>query len=73
MKDIARQLLEFPYGDGLEVALGGGRSYFMPNTAAIRNIRPKKAAAATPATWPRNGRLNTTMPNTFGIKANSMR
>lgn len=32
--DIARQLLEFPYGDGLEVALGGGRSYFMPNTMA---------------------------------------
>jgi alkaline phosphatase len=32
VKDIARQLLEFPYGDGLEVALGGGRSYFMPNT-----------------------------------------
>jgi alkaline phosphatase len=33
VKDIARQLLEFPYGDGLEVALGGGRSYFMPNTS----------------------------------------
>lgn len=32
VKDIARQLLEFPYGDGLDVALGGGRSYFMPNT-----------------------------------------
>jgi alkaline phosphatase len=32
VKDIARQLLEFPYGNGLEVALGGGRSYFMPNT-----------------------------------------
>lgn len=32
VKDIARQLLEFPYGDGLEVALGGGRSYFMRNT-----------------------------------------
>jgi len=31
---LARQLLEFPYGDGLEVALGGGRSYFMPNTIA---------------------------------------
>jgi alkaline phosphatase len=31
-KDIARQLVEFPYGDGLEVALGGGRSYFLPNT-----------------------------------------
>jgi alkaline phosphatase len=28
--DIARQLIEFPYGDGLEVALGGGRSKFRP-------------------------------------------
>lgn len=33
-KDIARQLVEFPYGNGLEVALGGGRSYFLPNTEA---------------------------------------
>ncbi len=33
-RDIARQLIEFPYGDGLEVALGGGRSYFLPNTVA---------------------------------------
>jgi alkaline phosphatase len=31
-KDIARQLIEFPYGDGIEVALGGGRSYFLPAT-----------------------------------------
>lgn len=31
--DIARQLIEFPYGNGLEVALGGGRSKFLPNTA----------------------------------------
>ncbi len=30
--DIARQLLENPYGDGLEVALGGGRTKFLPNT-----------------------------------------
>lgn len=29
-RDIARQLIEFPYGDGLEVALGGGRSKFFP-------------------------------------------
>lgn len=28
--DIARQLIEFPYGDGLEVALGGGRYNFIP-------------------------------------------
>jgi alkaline phosphatase len=32
-KDIARQLLESPFGNGPEVILGGGRSYFMPNTA----------------------------------------
>jgi alkaline phosphatase len=28
--DIARQLIEFPHGDGPEVALGGGREYFLP-------------------------------------------
>ena len=33
-KDIARQLLENSYGDGLEVALGGGRSYFLPTTVS---------------------------------------
>jgi alkaline phosphatase len=31
--DIARQLIEFPYGNGLEVALGGGRSKFLPQGA----------------------------------------
>jgi len=28
--DIATQLIEFPYGDGIEVALGGGRIKFLP-------------------------------------------
>lgn len=28
--DIARQLLEFSHGDGLEVAMGGGRREFLP-------------------------------------------
>ena len=28
--DIARQLIEFPYGNGLEVAMGGGRLKFLP-------------------------------------------
>ena len=28
--DIARQLIEFPFGDGLEVAMGGGRRHFLP-------------------------------------------
>ena len=33
-KDIARQLVEIPYGDGFEVAMGGGRANFLPSTAA---------------------------------------
>jgi alkaline phosphatase len=28
--DIARQLVEFPFGDGIDVVLGGGRSQFRP-------------------------------------------
>ncbi|MCZ6670778.1 MAG: alkaline phosphatase [Acidobacteria bacterium] len=32
--DIARQLIEFPFGDGLEVAMGGGRYHFLPDTVA---------------------------------------
>ena len=32
--DIARQLVEFGVGDGLEVALGGGRSHFKPRGEA---------------------------------------
>ncbi|MCB1884126.1 MAG: alkaline phosphatase [Geminicoccaceae bacterium] len=31
--DIARQLIEFPYGDGFEVAMGGGRTKFLPESA----------------------------------------
>ncbi|MEO6051252.1 MAG: alkaline phosphatase [Pyrinomonadaceae bacterium] len=34
--DIARQLLEFKHGDGLEVALGGGRAKFMPKELVDR-------------------------------------
>lgn len=29
-RDIARQLVEFSIGDGLEVAMGGGRRHFLP-------------------------------------------
>ena len=32
--DIARQLVEFKSGDGLEVAIGGGRQHFLPRTQA---------------------------------------
>jgi alkaline phosphatase len=31
--DIARQLVEFAHGDGIEVALGGGRAFFLPAAA----------------------------------------
>jgi alkaline phosphatase len=30
--DIARQLIEFSHGDGIDVALGGGREKFLPRT-----------------------------------------
>jgi alkaline phosphatase len=33
-KDIARQFVDFAHGDGIDVALGGGRGEFMPATAA---------------------------------------
>jgi len=32
--DIARQLVEFKHGDGIEVVLGGGRQMFMPRDQA---------------------------------------
>ena len=32
--DIARQLVEFDHGDGIEVVMGGGRQMFLPETAS---------------------------------------
>jgi len=32
-KDIASQFIDFSYGDGIDVAMGGGRREFMPNDA----------------------------------------
>ena len=40
--DIARQLVEIPYGDGFEVAMGGGRGNFLPATAADPEDEGKK-------------------------------
>lgn len=31
-KDIATQLVEFSFGDGIDVVMGGGRRHFIPNT-----------------------------------------
>ncbi len=36
-KDIADQLIQFPAGDGLDVALGGGRSNFLPRDSAFNS------------------------------------
>ncbi|MCX4027186.1 alkaline phosphatase [Endozoicomonas sp. SM1973] len=43
-KDIARQLIEFPYGNGLEVALGGGRRSFLPDNQ-VDPEEPNKTGA----------------------------
>ncbi|MDQ6786812.1 MAG: alkaline phosphatase [Acidobacteriota bacterium] len=43
--DIARQLLEFNHGDGLEVALGGGRTKFLPkeiNDPEYENVKGER-------------------------------
>ena len=43
--DIARQMVEWPHGNGFEVMLGGGRQHFMPNTAADPEYAGKWASA----------------------------
>ena len=46
VKDIAAQLVDFKVGNGLEVALGGGRPYFMPSTAADPEYPTRKGRRA---------------------------
>lgn len=54
-KDIARQMIEWSHGNGLEVMLGGGRAHFMPVTAADPEYSDKKGKRADGkdliATW----------------------
>jgi alkaline phosphatase len=42
--DIARQLVELSHGDGIEVALGGGRAFFLPASATDPEYPEKKGA-----------------------------
>lgn len=42
--DLARQLVEFPFGDGLEVALGGGRVLFLPQSSLDPEYPDRKGA-----------------------------
>ena len=44
-KDIARQLVDIPYGDGFEVAMGGGRANFLPATRGRSGIRGQEGQA----------------------------
>lgn len=44
--DIARQLIEWPDGDGFEIALGGGRANFLPNTVADHENAEARGARA---------------------------
>ncbi len=48
--DIARQLVEMSYGDGLEVAMGGGRDRFLPETTDDPEDVGKKGSARTAGT-----------------------
>lgn len=43
-KDIAAQLIDFPYGEGVDLALGGGRSMFTPESAADPETEGAKGA-----------------------------
>ncbi len=53
--DIARQLIEFSYGDGLEVALGGGRAKFISNQTSDPEYADRKGERLDgrdlPAEW----------------------
>ena len=44
--DIARQLIEFSHGDGLEVVLGGGEQYFRPDGPTTSALWPELNAPA---------------------------
>ncbi|MEZ5921912.1 MAG: alkaline phosphatase [Parvularculaceae bacterium] len=48
-KDIARQLIDFSYGDGVDVAMGGGRGNFLP-------IEAKDPEYDDQMGWRRDGR-----------------
>lgn len=45
-RDIARQLIEFDHGDGIDVALGGGRAHFTPTDKADPEY-PERAGMRT--------------------------
>ena len=45
-RDIARQLVEFDHGDGIDIALGGGRAHFLPADSADPEYPERQGARA---------------------------
>ncbi len=58
-RDIAAQFVDFPHGDGIDVALGGGRANFLPRQAGGRRRDGRDLIAAWRTRHPR-GRVVTT-------------
>tara|TARA_R110000803_G_scaffold57684_2_gene115692 strand:- start:3354 stop:4088 length:735 start_codon:yes stop_codon:yes gene_type:complete len=54
-KDIARQLIEWPEGDGFEVAMAGGRAPSSPWMKPTRKMKAARATARMAVTSPPNG------------------
>lgn len=52
--DIARQLIEFSFGNGLEVAIGGGRRHFLPQSKAGSRSDGRDLTAEWQARAPRS-------------------
>ncbi|WP_428409366.1 alkaline phosphatase [Hyphococcus sp.] len=48
-RDIASQLIDFPYGDGVDFAMGGGRANFLPEDAQDPEDQERKG-------WRKDGR-----------------
>jgi alkaline phosphatase len=55
--DIARQLVEFSHGNGLEVALGGGRAFFLPEPGTPSSGRGARLDATSRGSGKRPGGL----------------
>ncbi len=72
-KDIARQLIEFPDGDGLEVAMGGGRYSFLtaetadPEDPSVKGKR--RDGRDLTAEWTAKGNNHLYVWNTAGFDA----
>ena len=73
--DIARQLLEFPHGDGIDVMLGGGRAHFLPaREEAAREMRGlRRDGRDLPARWQSAARGRAVVWNARELRAQNPR